>query len=205
MHFCNRHQIPSIPSYLSLDEFPFHHAPFVAKERYSFSRKCLHFFETKEEARPLLSAFQTPLFQPKIEGIEYSIDVYRSRKTHEARALVRRRDIVIGTEAYLTTPLRHEALESLTLRAAQALSIEGHATFQAIESPDHALHFLECNPRIGGASTASFMNGLSSIEWFLQEEIVSQTLPPFQQNRPFIPQLRIREDIALVSSPDVYT
>lgn len=205
MHFCTQHNLPSIPSYLSLDALPSHNTPFVIKERYSFSPKCLHFFNTKDNVLPLLSSFHTPLFQPKIEGTEYSIDVYRSRKTQEARALVRRRDIVIGTEAYLTTPLRHEALESLTICAAHALRIEGHAVFQAIERDNRSLYFLECNPRIGGASTASFMNGLSSIEWFLQEEILHQPLPPFRQNLPLFPQLRIREDVALVSSPDVYT
>ena len=201
MLFCKEHALPYIPTYLTLEELPQNETHFIIKERYSFSPKRFYSFTTRDVPLPIL---QNPIFQPKVEGVEYSIDVYRSRRTQEVRALVRRRDIVIGSEAYFTTPVVHVALESAAKRAAECLEIEGHALFQAIETKGQKLYFIECNPRIGGASTASFNNGLNSIEWFIQEEILQQPLPPFLNNLPHFAQLRMREDIALVSGPDIY-
>lgn len=198
MKILSQHHIPVIPSYRSLAELPTTHACYIVKERYSTSQKQLFSCSSKEEIRSLLSSFNAPLFQPKVEGTEYSIDVYRSRHTKETRALVRHRNVIIGSEAYLTTPIRHPRLEKYAIRAASILNIEGHAVFQAIETEQQESFFIECNPRVGGASTAAFSNGLESLDWFIQEELLKKELPPFQNKGPFFPQLRVKEDHLLV-------
>ena len=40
---------------------------------------------------------------------------------------------------------------------------------QVIEDEEGSFHVIECNPRFGGASTASLAVGLDSFYWFLLE------------------------------------
>lgn len=199
MRFCTKNGITVIPSYASCESIP--HSPFgyVVKERYSFTPKRLFFCSNIDEVRACLSGFVHPLIQPRIHGMEYSIDLYRSRYSKQSCALVRRRDIVVDTEAYLTTPVVHRPLERMALQAAEALNVTGHSLFQAIETEDKELYFIECNPRIGGASTAAFANGLDSVEWFILEEILKKRVHlPKEISGPLLPQVRIRSDVSLV-------
>jgi carbamoyl-phosphate synthase large subunit len=49
-----------------------------------------------------------------------------------------------------------------------ALDLRGHFVIQAIRS-DRGLEVIECNARVGGASTLAFASGLDSLWWFLLE------------------------------------
>jgi carbamoyl-phosphate synthase large subunit len=46
--------------------------------------------------------------------------------------------------------------------------LAGHAVVQLIDDGEQ-MHVIECNPRVGGASTLSMMVGLPTISWFLSE------------------------------------
>lgn len=199
MQFCVQHQLPAIASYLSIHDLPSNFCGYIVKERFSFTPKKLHLCKSKEEIIAQSSSLKNPLFQPKIEGIEYSIDIYRSKQNNQTAALVRRRDLVLYTEAYITTPIHHPRLEMLTKKAAELLDIQGHALFQAIETNLKELYFIECNPRIGGASTAAFANGLDSLEWFIEEEMLGRKVTIQSPTLPFFTQLRVRQDIPLVT------
>ncbi len=141
----------------------------VVKERVGAgSREILPDLPLKR-ARRLAGRLRDPLFQPFFEGVEYSIDLYRSRGGEVWGCVVRSRDRIENGESQLSTIVRHEALESVCRRAAKKLGITGHAVFQAIEDSDGKLHLLECNCRFGGASTLSVAAGLESFEWFFRE------------------------------------
>ena len=197
---CSKQAIAVIPSFLSCEELPIGEKRYVVKERFSFHPKQLSFCSSLHEVKEKAKKLKYPLFQPFIEGEEYSIDLYRSRKTKKACALVRKRDIVIDTEAYLTTPVVHKELERMALKAASHFDLTGHTMFQALETKNKELFFIECNPRIGGASTAAFANGLKSIEWFLEEEVLGRPASIVGTIcTPLLPQLRIRADVVPIS------
>ena len=141
----------------------------VVKERIGAgSRKILLDLSLKR-ARRLAGGMRDPLFQPFFKGVEYSIDLYRSRGGKVWGCVVRTRDRIEDGESQVSTIVRHEALENVCRRAAKKLGITGHAVFQAIEDRYEKLHVFECNCRFGGASTLSVAAGLESFEWFFRE------------------------------------
>jgi carbamoyl-phosphate synthase large subunit len=86
-------------------------------------------------------------------------------------------------------------LLQLASAVADALDLYGHAVIQLIEEPTGELHIIECNPRFGGASTASLAKGLQSFCWFLLEaeglEADSVLFTPFTQE---VQQVRFPTD-----------
>ena len=141
----------------------------VVKERFGAGSRRLVLNASSEEARHEARDLLSPVFQPFVEGIEYSVDLYRSRAGEVWGCVVRSRDRVVAGESQVTTVARHPSLEDVCRRAAGQLGITGHAVFQAIEDPRGRLHLFECNCRFGGASTLSVAAGLESFEWFLRE------------------------------------
>lgn len=143
----------------------------VVKERFGAgSRKVLKDLPA-EEARNLAVKLSDPMFQPFIEGVEYSIDLYRSQGGEFWGCVVRSRDRIVDGESQVSAIVRHEALEKVACEAAEKLGIRGHAVLQAIEDAEGKIHLLECNCRFGGASTLSVSAGLESFEWFFRETI----------------------------------
>jgi carbamoyl-phosphate synthase large subunit len=141
----------------------------VVKERFGAGTVRILFDLPIEEAVHRSAEFSSPVLQPFIEGIEYSIDLYRSRSGPVWGCVVRSRDLVISGESQVSTVVHNRRLEELCRRAAEMLDLSGHAVFQAIEGPDGPIHLLECNCRFGGASTLSLAAGLNSFGWFFRE------------------------------------
>ena len=141
----------------------------IVKERFGAgSRKVLQDLPLRR-ARRLAGGLSDPLFQPFFKGVEYSIDLYRSRGGEVWGCVVRSRDRIESGESQISTIVRHDSLQRVCCRAAKKLGITGHAVFQAIEGSDGKLHLFECNCRFGGASTLSVAAGLESFEWFFRE------------------------------------
>lgn len=143
---------------------------YVVKERFGAASEKVGLKLTKEQAIQWAQKLNDPIFQPHIAGEEISIDLYVD-KTGEAKGVIcRRRDLVIDGESQVTTSFRDEPLELLCGNLAERLGLYGHVMFQVIrgeQSGDY--HFLECNPRFGGASTLSIEMGLDSFYWFMLE------------------------------------
>lgn len=104
-----------------------------------------------------------------MEGKEWSVDVYRSFQGKVKGIVARQRNYVIDGESQVTTTVHYPALESLCHEIADLLKIQGPAVFQLIEDQNGNFHVIECNPRFGGASTASLAIGLDSFFWFFVE------------------------------------
>jgi carbamoyl-phosphate synthase large subunit len=141
----------------------------VVKERYGAGSNNLRLDLTAAEARDAVSDFENPIFQPFIEGVEYSIDVYVDRSAAPKGCIVRTRDVVLQGESQVTTTTDRQGIADACLAAAGHLGLTGHMVFQAIEDDRGDVHLIECNSRFGGASTLAIAAGLDSFYWFFRE------------------------------------
>lgn len=186
-------QYPSIPTELSIDLIQ---APlYVLKDRYGAGSVSLGLKLTRQSAKQQAEKLASPIFQPYIEGTEYSVDVYVDKSSNVKGTIVRKRELIVSGESQVTTTVRKPEIDNLCMNIAQELKLYGHAVFQVIESPDNALHIVECNPRFGGASTASIAAGLDSFYWFLLESSgKSLSNFPFHRAQEEIKQVRFPMD-----------
>ena len=141
----------------------------VVKERYGSGAKGQRLNISRTEAIEYAATLKEPIFQPYIDGQEFSIDLYLDRKNRLLGAISRSRDLIINGEAQISTTINDEKLEHLCSTIAKQLQLSGHLVFQAIIDNQQKIHVIECNCRIGGASTLSFAAGLQSLLWFFCE------------------------------------
>ena len=142
---------------------------FVVKDRYGSGSKNLYCNVSRADAQHFANGLVSPIYQPFIEGREYSVDLYRDRQGRVQGTVCRTRDSVVGGESQITTLVNSPVLRDLCVRVVDVLDFWGHATLQAIESSPGTFQLLECNARFGGASTLSDQAGLESFYWFLLE------------------------------------
>jgi carbamoyl-phosphate synthase large subunit len=151
----------------------------VVKERFGSGSAGTRLGLNPDEAYRYAKNLSLPIYQPYIRGQEYSIDVYVPFTGKNCRAVTRSRDKVIGGESKISTIKDMPILANICCDAAQCLGLAGHAVFQAIIDENNIAHIIECNCRVGGASTLSMQAGLSSLQWFLLES-VGRPLPEMQ-------------------------
>ncbi|MFC3886641.1 ATP-grasp domain-containing protein [Bacillus songklensis] len=142
---------------------------FVVKERFGAGSKYIGLKLTREEALKKSKEMKKPIFQPYIEGEEYSIDVYITQSKQTKGVIVRKRVLVENGESQITSTVRNHNVELIFSKVAEDLGLYGHAVFQAIVDRHGTIHIIECNSRFGGASTLSIAAGLDSFYWFLME------------------------------------
>jgi len=125
----------------------------------------------KEEAISHAKLLESPIFQPYVEGKEYSIDLYVGINGKTNGVIARTRDLIINGESQISETISHPKLEDLCLRFTEALNLYGHCVFQVIIDFQGSFHIIECNNRFGGASSLSQKMGLDSFYWFLLESL----------------------------------
>lgn len=168
-------QLPAIPTADTIDAIKA--TRYVVKEQLGAGGRMIGLNLTKKEAAHHATLLTKPVFQPYIEGKEWSVDLYRTREGKVLGCVARLRDNTVAGESQVTTTQSNPALERLCSGIADLLRLYGHAVFQVIEDAEGRFHIVECNPRFGGASTASIAAGLDSFSWFLME---SQGVPADQ-------------------------
>lgn len=171
---------------------------YVVKERRGAGAKNIGLNMGEKEALDHAQTLKQPVFQPYIEGVEYSIDVYCDQAQQLKGLVVRQRDYVVNGEAQITTSCIYPELEDLVARLAGILNLIGHAVIQVIVDGKGAFHIVECNCRFGGASTLSVAMGLDSFYWFLMESMGTKCDSiPFIRSETEKRQIRYAEDIFL--------
>ncbi|CUI16637.1 NAD dependent epimerase/dehydratase family protein [Candidatus Protochlamydia naegleriophila] len=191
--FLTKHHFPVIPTALSPDNI--RASLFVVKERRGAGSQKIGFKLAKEEAIQWGQSLKEAIFQSFIEGKEWSVDVYRSKEGRVKGCVARLRDYVVGGESQVTTTVSYPALEHLCQDMADRLNVYGHVIFQIIEDDQGLFHVIECNPRFGGASTASLAAGLDSFFWFFIECLgLSLQSYPFRRRNGEIRQIRYVTD-----------
>ena len=127
---------------------------FVVKERFGSGSKNVGLALNYEKAKEFAKNLERPIFQEFIEGIEISADVWIIPDIYNS-VILRNRILVVDGESQITQIFKDLEIESLILDLAIKLNIKGPAVIQAIIDKDRNIRIIECNPRIGGASTAS--------------------------------------------------
>jgi RimJ/RimL family protein N-acetyltransferase len=189
-------KLPShaIPTSSLLDDI--HSDRYVVKEQKGAGSISIGVNLSKEEALKHSLQLKNPLFQPFIQGKEWSVDVYRTKQGVVHGVVARFRNLVVQGESQVTTTKHHPALEALCASIADTLNLYGPAVMQLIEDETGAFHLIECNARFGGASTASVGAGLESFYWFFSE-CLGKSLDPFKRNPHPIRQIRFPADRSL--------
>lgn len=112
---------------------------------------------------------QYPVYQPFINGNEFSIDVYVQKNKQVKGIIIRKRELVENGESQITYNVSNQQLKECCIAFAKSLNFYGHIVLQAIVDKQGNPWLIECNARFGGASTLSIQCGLDSFYWFLLE------------------------------------
>lgn len=191
--FLNAHSFPAIKSAIELDH---HNKSWVVKERFGSGSKQIGLNLTAPEAKQFAQSLQQPIFQPFIEGQEYSIDLYIDKTGSTVGSIARTRDCIVNGESQVTTSLHAPKLETVCASISEKLGLYGHIIYQILLDNNQKMHIIECNPRFGGASTLSVAMGLNSFEWFLLETL-QRPLPLFVRAEKEKRQIRFPDDLII--------
>lgn len=133
-----------------------------------------------------------PIFQPFVEGQEYSVDAYVNKNGKAIAVICRSRDLVVNGESKITTYKKVPVLEEKIKNILETINIYGHSVTQVIEN-NGDYFIVEINPRFGGASTLSIAMGMDSFYWFLCES--NNKKISFQLNEKKLKQVRYMQDM----------
>jgi len=168
--------------------------PYVVKERYGSGSISSRLNLASKDALEYSQTLMHPIFQPFINGSEFSIDTYTTLHGDVVGAIARRRDVIEFGESRVTTSVHDLRIESLGIEISSFLKLTGHGLIQIIDDGT-SLHIIECNARIGGASTLAFHCGLISPIWsILEAQGLSHKEYPFNPNRNRIKMTRDQRD-----------
>ena len=195
--FAQSLRLPAIPAAMTPEAFS--ECPMVVKERFGAGSIGIGLNLSYEEAVKHAKTLEHPIFQPFIKGEEISIDSWISKAGKVAGVVLRRRDRVIFGESQMTTTFADKLLEKQAVDFISRLELRGPVVLQAIVS-EEKLHVIECNPRFGGASTASIAVGLDSLYWSLAEVADPNFSPRFMRTSHEVRQVRMPVDLVIHDS-----
>ncbi|MDB2357133.1 ATP-grasp domain-containing protein, partial [Gammaproteobacteria bacterium] len=139
---------------------------FVVKERFGAGSNSIGIKLDKKSAIQHALSLDKPIFQPYIDGIEFSADAWLTKGSHCKGVVLRRRNVVLNGESQVTTTFTNTVIEKKISLFAEALALQGPIVIQGFLIGDD-IQIIECNSRFGGASTASIAAGLDSLFWSL--------------------------------------
>ena len=150
--FCIKEKLEVIPTQITpLSE------KMVMKDRYGSGSKGLKIISPEE------IIFQedndNTIFQPLIEGTEYSFDALSDLDGQFIEGVLRRRDLAVSGESQISTIVENYKARSLCIELINKLKIVGPSVTQLFML-DNKIYFVEVNARIGGATTCSINAGL---------------------------------------------
>jgi carbamoyl-phosphate synthase large subunit len=169
---------------------------YVVKEQFGAGSLSIGLKLDKEQAMVHSKNLNAPIFQPFIEGEEFSIDMYIQKNGTIKGIVIRKRELVENGESQVTYNIKNEKLKASCISFASSLQFYGHIVLQAIVDEKGNPYLIECNARFGGASTFSIKCGLDSFYWCLLEASGQDiTAYPFIYNEEAnYKQIRYAED-----------
>lgn len=195
-HYLNDLGFPAIPTSTDIESYS--GTQFVVKERFGSGSLRVKKNVSAEDCLTVASTFQSPIIQPMIFGREFSVDVWVAENGTHAIASGRFRDYVVNGEAKVTSTFRDTYIEEVSISIAKALGISGLCVLQGFILDDETLLFIECNARIGGATTASINSGVPLIELLIADALRLDTAQILSQvSRNTITQIRAPYDYCL--------
>lgn len=176
-HLCKNFEISAILTAPSIDFIESERV--VVKERFGSGSKNIGLNLTPINAIAHSRKLDDPVFQPYIEGREFSAETWLDEKGKCRGVVLRWRVKVVGGESHETTTFKNEEWENLLTNTFEEISgLRGHCLAQVIVDHNKYLNLVEINPRLGGASPLSLDSGLASVDWFLRESLGQKDLIP---------------------------
>lgn len=171
---CLREGIPTVPTATTVDDLA--ESRFVVKDRRGAGARDIAIGLDRRDARAHGERLSEPVFQPLLDGAEHSIDLYVNRRGEVVDAAPRTRIRVHDGESTVTETVEHVELAQAAVRLATSLELRGHIVIQAFVDGDDVT-LLECNPRVGGASTLGFRAGVDTPRWAISEALGTTIKP----------------------------
>lgn len=165
---CRAAGIATVATATSLDELD--GDQFVVKARHGAGGAGLGVGLDRAQALDHAERVAEPIFQPLAPGVEHSVDVYVNRAGRVVDAAPRTRIRVHDGESTVTETVEQPALSEAATALAESLPLRGHLVIQGFADGPEAV-VLECNPRVGGASTLGFLAGVDSPAWAIAEAL----------------------------------
>lgn len=187
--------LPVIPTHDFLDEKILGGGTYVVKERFGAGSLSIGLNLGASETQIHAKKLKSPVFQPFIEGQEFSVDAFVTKFGLIQGVVARSRDLVVSGESQVTTLVHDSEIEDLASVLIKTMGLRGHVVIQIIRGAD-GVHVIECNPRIGGASTLSFQAGLNSPWWAILEAAGEDlSMYPFRPTKHALRLVRVAKDI----------
>ena len=159
-----------IPSFLSPGESNFR--KWVIKERYGSGARGVTTALNRDDALNYASRLKKPIFQPYIEGKEFTAEGWVDKNGQSSSVVLRWREKVVNGESHLSTTFKNCDWERRVAKLFSSIDgLTGHCLAQCLVDSEGIINLIEINPRLGGASPLSLSIGLNTILWSLQEEI----------------------------------
>lgn len=108
------------------------------------------------------------VYQERLLGEEYSIDLFADFQGRVISAVPRKRLRVVNGESIITTTVSHDSLIQQSVQLSEKLGLIGHNCLQCFVSVGGDIYWTDCNVRFGGASIVSIKAGLASPLWYLK-------------------------------------
>lgn len=191
--FCAMNNIPGIPTYAELPESA--EGKWVVKERFGAGSELLGLALSPAEAALQGRALKDPIFQPYVEGREFTADAWVSKEGEVVGVILRERQVVIAGESHVTETYSHASTEEIVKSFLMTLDFRGHIVVQGFWNQEGGAVILECNPRFGGASTCSLIAGLQSFKWSMLEVLGNEIKSREFEPTPYrLKQIRVKKD-----------
>jgi len=182
----------AIPTYKSLKNLNI--KDYVVKEAVSNSPNKTIYSKDKSFSNSLVNKYKSPIFQPRIKGVEISIDAYCSFNSENIYLICRERRYLKDGESFLTKTFRSKTIESEAVKILKLLDLKGPVMLQGIIDKNNKIFWMECNPRFGGASNAGITMGLNVWRWSIRELENDKYIPSFRRTRNEIVQAKSIND-----------
>lgn len=155
----------------------------IGKERISSGSKNIFLNKSNDFLKKNVGIKKNYVFQKYLKGKEISIDCYFSSKNNKLINIVPRyRTIITSGESSLTTIIKKKLSDFDEIKKiGKNFKYSGHIMFQCFLTKK-GLQIFECNPRIGGASFASFYSSMDSINYFILESIFPEKTLKFKDH-----------------------
>ena len=183
--------IPAIPTTLSISALPSGYERFVAKERSGTASTSIGINLRQEDLQVHSQKLQDPVFQPQINGKEFSAETWIDKNNRCHGMLLRWRTHVIKGESHKSVTFKNQEWEEkLTASLNKIEGLRGHILAQVMVDQNEKLHLVEINPRLGGASPLALASGLHSVKWsileFLAKDNQIPLVPTFKEGLQLI-------------------
>lgn len=185
-YYCKQNNIDT-PKIYKDKNFP-RKGSFVIKEKFSNDKTEICLNLKYKELNNYLKNFKDPIIQECLKGDEYSIDTWKNEKTKKIEMVVRKRLFIKNGESKITEISKNKKLLNLIFKQLKKFEYFYHCVFQGLLKKNK-FFFLECNPRVGGASLAALNHSLKSFHYFFSEyfkkKIIKTTNKRFKKQYKF--------------------